>query len=183
MKVAMWGVGLILLSIFGLMLVNLFGNITVTNQLNYTTMKNAVQAALYDSVDLSRYRTGFCVKAEGRKTFTSDKEYTPIVDVDSKNECPEGYDYVCGEYKIDEKIFKESLVRRFADVINNNKAYQIIVQEVIEYPPKVSVQINSEDEFNLNKTDDIAGYTLDDNTKFTIVNRIDAILEEFYGEE
>lgn len=182
MKVAMWGVGIILLSIFGLMLVNLFGNITVTNQLNYTTMKNAVQAAMYDAVDLARYRTGFCINTQGKKSFNSDTEYLPIVDVNDDNECPDGYDFVCGEYKIDAKIFKESLVRRFAEVVNNNKDYEVIVQEVIEYPPKVSVRINSEDEFNLNNTNDIAGYTMDDHTSFTIVNQIDAILEEFYGE-
>ena len=63
--------------------INLFGNITVTNQFNYTTMKNAVQAAMYDSLDLAYYRAGFCVcttdgsALNGVKTF-SDKRYTEV---------------------------------------------------------------------------------------------------------
>ena len=170
MKVAMWGIGLLVLSMFGLMLVNLFGNITVTNQLNYTSMKNAVQAAMYDSVNEARYRSGFCIKNDGKKNFNN-TDYLPIVDVDKNtNMCPTGYEFVSGEYIIDEKVFKESLARRFAEVINNNKNYQIIVQEVIEYPPKVSVRIDSSDTYDLEKND---------NTSFTIVNSIDAILEEF----
>lgn len=170
----MWGVGLLVLSMLGLMLVNLFGNITVTNQLNYTSMKNAVQAAMYDAVDEARYRSGFCIKTNGKKNFTS-VDYLPIVDVDKKtNMCPPGYDFVSGEYMIDANVFKESLVRRFADVVNNNKDYQVIVQEVIEYPPKVSVRIDSFDRYDLGKND---------NTSFTIVNSIDSILEEFEDKE
>ena len=42
MKVAYWTLGIFIFGILGLLLINLFGNITVTNQLNYTTMKNTV---------------------------------------------------------------------------------------------------------------------------------------------
>ena len=60
LKVAMWGVGLLVLGAFGFFLINLFGNITVTNQLNYTTLRNSIEAAMLDSVDIASYRSGFC---------------------------------------------------------------------------------------------------------------------------
>ena len=34
-------------------------------------------------------------------------------------------------------------VRRFAEDVNNNKSYRVTVQEVIEYPPKVSIRIDT----------------------------------------
>ena len=86
MKAAMWGVGLIVFGLFGLVLINLFGNITVTNQFNYTTMKNSVQAAMYDSLDVAHYRAGFCLCPANssddatfgteQKVFTNKNQYT-----------------------------------------------------------------------------------------------------------
>ena len=54
-------------------------------------------------------------------------------------------------------------------MVNNNKNYEIIIQDIIEYPPKVSVRINSIDDEFLPTDDTYDGYT--------IVNQIDAILE------
>ena len=181
LKVAMWALGLFVLSIFGLVLINVFGNITVTNQLNYTTMKNTVEAAMYDSLDMAHYRTGFCICTNKSKTtingksvwsFNSSKDYQ-ISDVKYENgvgKC-EGTiekpncELLEGEYKINSDVFTESLVRRFAEMVNNNKDYQIVIQDIIEYPPKVSVKINSNDTQAFG----------DD--EFTISNQIDAILE------
>lgn len=176
MKVAMWGVGLLGLGILTFFLVSIFGNITVTNQLNYTTMKNTVEAAMYDAIDIAHYRTGFCICTNKTKTtkngksqyvFTSSNDY--VIKEIENNKCEDiNYDnceMINGEYKIDKKLFAESLVRRFAEMVNNKKDYQIIVQDVIEYPPKVSVRVNSED-----------GQVFSNDT-FTITNQIDAILE------
>ncbi len=178
MKVAFWGLALFVLSILGIVLVNLFGNITVTDQLNYTTMKNAVEASMYDSIDLAHYRAGFCLctdvkKVNNKWVFKDDSEYE-IKDItyvngvetcNSKKTC----EVLHGEYKINKKVFTESLVRRFAEMVNNNKNYEIIIQDIIEYPPKVSVRINSIDDEFLPTDDTYEGYT--------IVNQIDAILE------
>ncbi len=172
LKVAMWGVGLLILSIFGFFLINIFGNITVTNQQNYTIMKNAVQAAMYDALDIARYRTGFCVCSVNGKNindkwiFNNSKEYKITDIVDGKcNLNGATCKMVSGEYKINSGVFAESLIRRFAENVTGSKRYQIVVNDVIEYPPKVKVTINSYDT-NLNSDEE-----------FTIVNEIDAILE------
>ena len=172
LKEALWGLGIIALSVFGFLLINTFGNITVTNQFNYTTMKNVVEAAMYDARDIPHYRTGFCLctdkeKVDGKYVFTSSNDYT-IVEP-TNNTCPVNTKKSCelfeGEYKIDKKVFSESLVRRFAEMVDNNKNYEIVIQDVIEYPPKVSVAIRSKDNNALN------------DGEFTINNQIDAILE------
>lgn len=179
MKVAFWALGILVLSLFGLVIINLFGNITVTNQLNYTTMKNAVEASMYDALDIAHYRAGFCLctnnnKVSNKWVFNSSSEYE-LVDitykdnletcVSSKKNC----EVLHGEYRIDKKVFSESLIRRFAEMVNNNKDYEIIIQDVIEYPPKVSVRVNSKDtEFSPTEKNS-GGYT--------IVNQMDAIIE------
>lgn len=172
MKVAMWGLGILALSIVGMVLFSTFGNITVTNQLNYTTMKNTVEAAMYDSLDIAHYRTGFCLctskkKVDGKWSFTSSDEYI-IKDIEN-NSCPVVEGKTCelleGEYKIDKKKFAESLVRRFAEMVDNSKEYNLVVQDVIEYPPKASVMVKSFDDQLLSSDE------------FTISNQIDAILE------
>ncbi len=177
MKVAFWGIGIIILGVLGAVLINLFGNIAVTNQLNYTTMKNAVEAAMYDAID-EKYMSGFCLctdkeKVNGKYSFTSRKDYD-LVDVTYENG-----EMVCkskrkncsilqGERRIDKHVFAESFIRRFAEMVNNNKDYRIIFQEIIEYPPKVSVSVNSKDKEYL-PTDAQEGYT--------IVNQMDSIIE------
>ena len=75
MKEAMWGAGIMAFGLLILIIVNLFGNITVTNQFNYTTMKNAVEASMLDAVE-QKYINGFCVctdkdKVNGKYYFTT----------------------------------------------------------------------------------------------------------------
>ena len=180
LKVAIWALGIFVFSLFGLVMINLFGNITVTNQLNYTTMKNAVEASMYDSLDIAYYRTGFCLctnenKSNGKWVFTDDTQYD-LVDitydslgkekcVSSKKSC----EILHAEHRINKKAFSESLIRRFAEMVNNNKDYEIIIQDIIEYPPKVSVKINSKDK-EFSPTDKSGD-------EYTIVNQIDAIVE------
>lgn len=177
----MWALGLLVLSLFGVVLVNLFGNITVTDQLNYTTMKNTVEASMYDALDIAHYRTGFCLCTNREKTsdkwvFDSYDQYELFdlqYDEDGNEKCENIRYNTCevmmGEYRLKPKTFSESLTRRFAEMVNNNKSYQIIIQEVIEYPPKVSVRIISNDsEYSpTEKSDD--GYD--------ITNQIDSIIE------
>ena len=191
MKVAMWALGIFALSIFGLVLINTFGNITVTNQLNYTTMKNAVEAAMYDSLDIAHYRSGFCLctnleksndNGKTRWVFKNSNQYE-ITDIvantnplkedscaKAKNKKFTNCEIIEGEYKINPTVFSESLVRRFAEMVNNNKAYEITIQDVIEYPPKVSVRVDSED-----------GNVFGDDG-YTISNQVDALLEVEIGD-
>lgn len=174
----MWGVGLCVIGLLGLVLINLFGNITVTNQFNYTTMKNAVQAAMLDSLDIAHYRAGFCLCRKDGGTIDSGKvvfntqneyEFRDIVDdgcgEDLTNSCRALY----GEYRLDKDKFLTMFENRFSPLITNNKEYEFVVKEIIEYPPKVSVKVISKDE-EFSPTDkDSGGYN--------ITNQIDAIIE------
>ena len=185
MKVGMWAVGLLVLSLFGVVLVNLFGNITVTDQLNYTTMKNTVEAAMYDSLDIAHYRTGFCLCTNTTKTadkwvFNDDSQYELIditYDENGNDVCKSSKYKTCeamyGEYRIKPKVFSESLIRRFAEMVNNSKDYNVVIQDIIEYPPKVSVRVTSKDREYSPTEDDSNGYT--------IVNQMDAIIEMYPG--
>ena len=182
MKEGFVGVGLIILFTFGFLAMNLFGNITVTDQLNYTTMKNAVEAAMFDAIDMPKYRSGFCLCTEKSDfTFTSSSEYE-IVDMENNSCDPmilrtnnmslKNGNYNCkllvGEYKITKEIFAESFSRRFAEMVNNGKNYRLIIKDVVEYPPKVSVRVESDDRYGM-------GYG---NEEYEIVNAIDGLLEE-----
>ena len=174
MKEAFVGVGLIIFFCFGFLAMNLFGNITVTDELNYTTMKNSIQSAMYDSTDLALYRSGFCLcTTQSNFVFNSSSDYE-ILPLE-KNSCdPEilGYSGKCklqvGEYKITKEVFAESFARRFAEMVNNNKNYRLHIDKVIEYPPKARVRVESDDKYAMGYGDD----------GFQIVNEVSGILEE-----
>jgi len=179
LKVAMWGVGIIILGIFGIFLISLFGNITVTNQQDYTAMTNTVEAAMYDSIDIAKYRAGFCICTAKAKTldhatekekwiFTSRDQYeiNELIDGNCVNtDATKSCEKLEGEYIINKKIFAESLVRRFSESVKGNSDYQLIINDIIEYPPKASVTIKSKN------TSDI------DNGEYTIVNEINSLIE------
>ena len=182
LKVAMWTLGILILGLLGVSLISLFGNITVTNQLNYTTMKNTVEASMYDALDIAHYSSGFCLCTNvdfetGKKwVFQNDTDYelldikydksgTPTCESKTNKNCRILY----GEYRIKPKVFSESLVRRFAEMVTNDKNYKIIIQDIIEYPPKVSIKVISDDEEFVPTDEDSGGYS--------ITNQIDAIIE------
>ena len=169
----MWGVGLISLAIFVIFIISLFGNITVTNQQDYTVMKNTVEAAMYDAIDMGLYRSGFCVCSdkekndEGKWVFESSNQYE-ILGLNDGICLSKKYrncELIEGEYIIDKKVFAESLVRRFAESVKGNYNYQLVVEDVIEYPPKVSVNIKASNSYEFG------------DGNYTINNRIDSILE------
>ena len=166
MKVAFWTLGIIVVAIFGLYLVNLFGNITVTNQLNYTSMKNTVEASMHDAIDSALYQNGFCfcTNTKGKKQFDDKSEY--YIEELTGDTCNTDCEARYGEYVINSSAFVDSLVRRFSELVNNNKDYTLIIQDIIEYPPKVSVRVDSKDGFDISEGE------------FTITNQVDAILEE-----
>ena len=192
MKVAMWAVMLFLLGIFGLVLINIFGNITTTNQQDYTLIRNTVEASMNDAIDRASEKAGFylCPKygkyevdSKGRLVFDSKDDYgivlkragvaDPLADLGSeyeKNKC----ELLYGETKLNADVFVESFLRRFANNVNNNKSYRVTVQEVIEYPPKVSIRIDTYNTYNSKEST-----TLDfENGDFAIRNQVDAIFEE-----
>lgn len=179
MKEAMWGVGIIVVGLFGLILISLFGRITTTNQQDYSFMKNTTQAAMLDAVDYAAYSKGFCVCSKTKELkegvtikFNDENEY----DINSINEggtCTlTGYkscSLLLNEYKIDKDVFAESIIRRLATVLKENAEYKVEIKDIIEYPPKASIVILSK-----NKYDE---FTTGDDDEYTIVNEYDAILE------
>ena len=182
----MWAVFIFIMGIVGVILINIFGNITTTNQQDYTLIKNTVEAAMFDSIDKASYRAGFylCIKPGvdiTRETveFTSKNNYdlvlnTTNLNIDSVSKNYSRCDYLVGEVKLNADVFVESFLRRFAESVNNNKSYQVTIQEVIEYPPKVSVRIDTYNTYN-----STGSTTLEfDEGDFNIRNQVDAIFEE-----
>lgn len=180
----MWAVFIFVLGIFGIFLINLFGNITTTNQQDYTLIKNAVEAAMFDSVDMGSYRAGFYLcpnegKKSGTYKFDSKNDYEIVLNSTRlSNEQIKNYQDKCylikGKKKINKEVFIESFMRRFANNINNNKSYKVTIQDVIEYPPKVSVRIDTYNTYGEKEAETREYYEGD----FGIQNQIDAILEE-----
>ena len=192
MKSAMIALAVIGLGIFGLLLISLFGDITVTNQQDYVLMKNSVEAAMYDSVDKVSYMKGFCVcvnngvnETQGgtsKFVFNSTNDYTIKTLYDDNNDCSKfttnGEYKTCekmiGEFKINKELFAESFVRRFSENVKGSKDYKIIIHDIIEYPPKVSVEVRS---YNNSDIYDSTQATFD-SSDFDIVNKIDSIFED-----
>ncbi len=192
MKTAMWAVFLFILGIIGIVLINIFGNITTTNQQDYTLIKNTTEAAMLDALDIASYRGGFYIcfspskihdgntqSENGKQTiqFDNKSEYTirlrrPGVEANSNEIC----NLLVNEYKINQDVFIESFLRRLSNNINNNKSYRVTVQEVIEYPPKVSIRIDTYNTYNSTESTTLEFSEGD----FNIRNQIDAILEEKY---
>lgn len=181
----MWAVFIFVLGLFGIFLINTFGVITTTNQQDYTLLKNAVEAAMEDSIDWSSYQAGFylCLsdtdKSEvknGIREFTNKSDYK--IELNSYNDYIENLDkskctLLKNEIKLNKDAFVESFIRRFANNINNNKSYEITIQEVIEYPPKVSVRIDTFNSYNSSQST-TKEFTFGD---YSIRNQIDSILE------
>ena len=56
MKWSFAAVGLIMIGLFGILIILLFNEITVSNEQDYYTLKDATEAAMIESVDVAYYR-------------------------------------------------------------------------------------------------------------------------------
>ena len=56
MKWSFAGVGLIMIGLFGIIIIMLFNEITVSNEQDYYTLKDAAEAAMIESIDVTYYR-------------------------------------------------------------------------------------------------------------------------------
>lgn len=185
----MWIIFIFLLGLIGIILINTFGVITTTNQQDYTLVKNITEAAMIDSLDLASYRAGFylCLSDDSKsymdkdaRQMTSKDDYYLVLNSkkisdEDKNKLNLKCELLEGEYKLNKDVFAESFLRRFANNVNNNKSYQVTIQEIIEYPPKVSIRIDTYNTYN-----SVESNTFDFNLNpdYDIRNQIDAILEE-----
>lgn len=130
MRESMWGVFIIVLGAVGIIAINLFQNLTVTNDQTYFLMKETTKAAMGDAVDFSYYKS-------------------------------------TGKYRIVESKFVENLTRRFAESAVLSRDYNIVIHDVVEEPPKVSLSIltNAQDNHD---------------NRYDIFQKIDAIYEAQY---
>lgn len=122
-----------LMGILGILLINIFGNVIMSNEQNYYLLKEVTEAAMMDAVDLKAYRDG--VGWDG-VTKESDPETM---------HCMEG---IPGTVRIIEEKFVESFVRRFASSAQLNRKYKIIINDIDECPPKVTVTLVATEKFS-----------------------------------
>lgn len=138
--------------VFGLVFIVMFQSIVINNESEYYVLKEAMEAAMLESVDFVCYRLG---DAEGNVEGSTNK--------------------ACGEHdlKIIEQKFVENFTRRFAEsVIGDVSEYQIDFYDIIESPPKATVVIKVDTkEYNLSFGE------IDSLKSFEILNNLSGILE------
>ena len=133
MKESMWMYLFMVLGITGIILINLFGNIIVSNEQNYYLLKEVTEAAMYDAIDLNAIRKG-----------VGDDGVTVLTDPESMH-C---LSYQPGTIRIFKEKFVESFVRRFAENAELNRNYRIIIHDIDECPPKVSISLIATNNFD-----------------------------------
>ena len=57
MKESFWGVLIVMLGIISISFIVFFQNLTNTEEHNYTLVRETTEAAMYDAIDLTRYKT------------------------------------------------------------------------------------------------------------------------------
>ena len=193
----MWGLGLVMLSLLTIVIIGVISNISLTNQQDYYGVKQTSEAATYDSKYEVAYIKGICVCGQDKGTnikysylesvdlgdykwkntnAVAGSEGSPytvsLVDENGNCQSPNPNYTKCeariGEYVIDPDVFTESVIARLGSIIKPSEVYDIKVQEVIPYPPKISVYISYHQALN-NGGDAINA---------EIPNQIDAVIED-----
>lgn len=71
MKNAIWGYAVIVLGILAIIFIFFFANVTNTDQHNYNLLKETVEAAMFDAVDLAEYRVNGKIRMDEDKFVES----------------------------------------------------------------------------------------------------------------
>ena len=123
MKYAYWGFAMLLFGAIGLIVIVMFESITLNNDSVYYNLKEAMEASMYESVDVSCYRIAKSTDLDG-----SDKQ---------------GCD---ADLKIVEQKFVENFTRRFVESLGSSADnFDLEFYDIMEAPPKASVKIISHD--------------------------------------
>ncbi len=157
MKESIWTYFFMIIGILGIVLINIFGNILISNEQNYYLLKEVTEAAMYDARDWKAYRQGV-----GWDGVTSD------TDPESMH-CEAG---IPGTVRIIKEKFVESFVRRFAESAKLNRKYRIVIHDIDECPPKVSVSLIATERFSFLRFFDVNYESGED-----ITNSLTGILE------
>ncbi len=71
MKESLWGIFIVGVGIFMIFFIYFFQSLTTTDEHNYALLKETVEAAMYDSVDLAAYKANGDIKIVGEKFVES----------------------------------------------------------------------------------------------------------------
>ncbi len=158
MNSSAWAYFFMLMGILGLVIINTSSNLLMTNEQDYFILKEVTEAAMVDSIDYRAFREGL-----GYDNVTTSS------DSDSMH-CITG---VPGTIRILKEKFVENFTLRFANAVDMAKKYKIIVNDIQECPPKVTVTLLSTHAFDF-----VDVFTDSNIGEAEIVNKITAILEE-----
>ena len=56
MNESLWMYFFMMMGIFGIVMINVFGQVLLSNEQNYYLLKESTEAAMYDAIDLNAYR-------------------------------------------------------------------------------------------------------------------------------
>lgn len=117
MRESIWGYAVIVLGILAIGIIWFFATTTNTDQHNYNLLKEAVEASMYDAVDLAAYRKDGTVKIIEQKFLENFiRRFAENAELSN--------DYVIEVYDITETPPKVSL--RVSSVKSNNSTGEVI---------------------------------------------------------
>ncbi len=157
MNESLWMYFFSVMGILGIVIINIFSNVLINNEQNYYLLKELTEAAMYDAVDYNGYYLGI-----GWDGVTSDSD-------PSSMHCETG---VSGHIRIIKEKFVESFTKRFAESANLNRHYRIIIHDIDECPPKVSISLIATERFSF-----VEFFNVKYDSGPSIVNNITGILE------
>lgn len=103
-------------------------------------------------------------------TNTDEHNYTLLKET-TENAMVDAFDIAeyraTGRIRINREKFVENFIRRFSENAQLSNTYVIEFYDIVEEPPKVSLQVKSKQ----------GGIVQNENVEFDITNRLDAILE------
>ena len=165
MRVSIWGYGFLFLISVGLLLINIFGNMTKDNEPNYYLIKEITEKALIDAVDVTAYRVGI-----GYDGITQENDSQSMHCITGKP----------GQIRIIKEKFIESFIRRYSEKFEKNgQTHTISFEDIDECPPKVTIKITNREKRGwfsniFKKNEDETEY---ETKTDEIVNILSAILE------
>lgn len=126
MNSSVWGYLFLVLGLSGIVLINVFGQVTINNEQDYYSLKEVTESAMIDAVDEDAMLMG--VGYDG---------VTQLTDRESMH-CDAG---IPGTVRILKERFVELFIVKFADSVNVDNNYTIVFRDIDECPPKVTVEV------------------------------------------
>ena len=133
MKYGFLGLGLILFGIFGLVFIVAFESVTINNESEYFTLKEALQASMYESIDLACFRNSETDGCNGGVKIS------------------------------EQKVVENFTRRFAASIMGDATNYEIQFYDIIEKPPKVTVIVKGTTEEYTLSNKNVASFDLVNN--------------------